>query len=228
MNSAAIVLKANSGDHEVAHSTSSPPVRHHTYTDPLMLRGCPLTFLRCLDTFVRHARKYSGQLQLVLEEIYIMSRGTRTDNLLLCQRITKHNAGWFYNEVFPEGESAFDSVYPQSGTLESLLPYPIAQTESTRLYSAVVHGLGRSLWDEWAMGRLEWLCLQAIVKVYYMVQQAPQHTLEQLATSVQCSVNDLNFDTCWSTHKIEHDDFATPSWSKRSSGLLSGRRSARW
>jgi hypothetical protein len=58
--------------------------------------------------------------------------------------------------------SLWEELPGSDGYLYSLLQTPIEITPRTRLYSALIHGLGESTWREWAMGRAEWLVLEII------------------------------------------------------------------
>ena len=170
-------------------------------------RGCPLTFLRYLDELLRASSAESMPFNAMVEEVIISKRVGEVDRAILSQHVRLNWAAWFYYRWFPQANGVVSTWEPADGTLLSFLPSAVEVSLSTRLYSAMVRGLGTSYWSEWAMGRMEWLCLQILVEVYAVLYEDDKALLQDTAALLGCQAGELNLDICWAPHKLSHDGF---------------------
>ena len=137
---------------------------HESALVPETFRGCPLTFHRCLLALARreyYIHHWMQDTPLVQEQVVFASMREEA-RLVFCQCIVEAWDSWFYTNVYPGCNTQWIAARNEEGALLSLLPLPVKTTQETKLYSAVVRGLGQPGWNEWPMARMEWLCFQLI------------------------------------------------------------------
>ena len=110
------------------------------------------------------------------------------------QKVVGHGqTPWFYCVFLDFVRYSFDETWQKSaGCLYSLCQQPVHKKCDFRLYSALVHGLGRASWCEWGMARMEWLALELIVRL-------------QMALVSFMGVEEHRLEVFWSPHKMIYD-----------------------
>ena len=127
------------------------------------LRGCPLTILRSLKQLLCLSGHSVRDLGSVLEELRFKKLGkNKNARVILGQRFLWGQVGLHAGEWLSDFISHFDRWYGYAGTLHNLLAWPVRKDQEFRLYSVLVHGLGRLGWSEWAMARVEWLAFEIL------------------------------------------------------------------
>ena len=214
LNAAHELLTMRRNDHAAA-AVPEAPSRPTQDSDargllPETFRGCPLTFHRCLKVLVKREyciRHWLQDTPIVQEQVVFASMKEEARRVF-CQCIYEAWDSWFNTDIYPGCNDQWMAARNEEGALLSLLPSPVKTHQETRLYSAVVRGLGQSSWDEWPMGRMEWLCFQVITEARRNLSDAA--TLSRIATEFR--VNEPpTLRICWTTHKIAHDEHSAES-----------------
>ena len=200
------------------HATTAvpePPPRPTRDSDarglvPETFRGCGLTFHRCLLVLVRREYYFRHWMHdtPILQSQVVFASSKEEARLVFCQCIVKAWDSWFYTNIYPSCNDQWIATRNEEGALLSLLPQPVKSHQETRLYSAVVRGLGQTSWDEWAMGRMEWLCFQVITATcrYLSDGDCPSRIATELRLGEAPTLR-----ICWTTHKIAHDEHSSTS-----------------
>ena len=141
-------------------ATTSQPSKEPVLTE---FRGCPLVFLRSLLRFMDVNLRRGEQSCKLLQEIMIERiDSTKKYSIVLCQQMLPTSETWFHDTLRVVADIEFEGRLGACGYLHSLLPCPVEVQPSSRLYSCVVHGLGRNRWCEPAMERVEWLAVEIL------------------------------------------------------------------
>ena len=146
---------------------SQPPTRLRrapVNTHPDCFRGCPLTFLRSINWFLRQ----SGTRSIVdiCEEGRVIVMSELKESTIVSQIVRRDEVTNFLDSFHSALEEFGTLRWRGHGNLISLLHSPVrtnATNDSTRIYSMLIHGLGNPSWNEWAMQRAEWLALEVII-----------------------------------------------------------------
>ena len=77
-----------------------------------------------------------------------------------CKQVVDDYANWFYGTFLPTVCACLDHPKSQTGYFQSILDVSVENAPCTRVYSVVVHFLGRKSWCELAMARLKWLAVE--------------------------------------------------------------------
>ena len=186
LNVAHDLLTMRRNDHAAAAVPEAPP-RPTRDSDarglvPETFRGCPLTFHRCLQVLVKreyYIRHWLQDTPIVQEQV-LFATMKEDARRVFCQCIYAAWDSWFNTDIYPGCNDQWMAARNQDGALLSLLPSPVKTHQETRLYSAVVRGLGQNSWDEWPMGRMEWMCFQVITEARRNLSDAA--TLSRIAT----------------------------------------------
>ena len=162
------VKHASSFLHQSAPSQtvpSQPPTRLRrapVNTHPNFFRGCPLTFLRSINWFLS-----PRSIVDICEEGPVTVISEHKESTIVSQIVRRDEVAHFLDSFHSAIEEFGTRKWRGHGNLISLLHSPVRTNASntTRIYSMLIHGLGNPSWNEWAMQRAEWLALEVIILV---------------------------------------------------------------
>ena len=213
LNAAHELLNMRRNDHAAA-AVPEAPSRPTQDSDargllPETFRGCPLTFHRCLKVLVKreYCIRWLQDTPIVQEQVVFASMKEEARRVF-CQCIYEAWDSWFNTDIYPGCNDQWMAARNEEGALLSLLPQPVKSQQETRLYSAVVRGLGSTAWDEWPMARMEWLCFQLITAARRCL--SGDDFLSRIAAELGLNAPPT-LRICWTTHKIAHDELSTAS-----------------
>ena len=173
--------------------------------DPLCFKGCALSFLRTLQRHLYDTGAPHQELDM-LQFVMLTRRADDDAKAVLAQRIQADARQWFYTEWNPFLHLQNLDFRFDAGSLQSLLPNPVATTSTTRLYSAIVHGLGRKSRNEPAMGRMESLCFELVWGLQLYLARPNLRCLNKACVMLaQPSASRLTLEIAWAPHKFEYD-----------------------
>jgi len=142
----------------------------------------------------------------VLEFVMLTRRADDDAKPVLAQRVRADARQWFYTQWNPFSHLQNLDFQFDAGSLQSLLPNPVATTTTTRLYSAIVHGLGRKSRNEPAMGRMEFLCFELVWSLQLYLARPNLRCLNKACVMLaQPSASRLTLEIAWAPHKFEYD-----------------------
>ena len=197
----------------------------------LELRQCPLTLLRYLGGLLALTGYPSSDLtQWLHDGLFVIRRFGAQKSRILAAQYTR-DQDWFQDTWIPRAVAALPA-YPSitggrghDGFLFSLLPSPVHAEGNTRLFSAIVHGLGRPRWKdcEAALGRMEFLSLEVAFRLRSSLLSNDKAATEWgcIEGDIQCNRRNCTLHVVWAPHKMVYD---TSSLAMRSSAHGSNSR----
>ncbi len=215
---------------EHAHPSHCQSGSQDQRKNPFEFRQCPLTLLRYLGGLLALTGYQSSDLsQWLHDDLFVIrSFGAQKTRVLAAQYTPDQD--WFQDTWLPRAVAALPA-YPSitggrdhDGFLFSLLPSPIYEEENTRLFSAIVHGLGRPRWKdcEAALGRMEFLALEVVFRLRSALLSNKAATeWRSIEDEIECDRERCTLSVVWAPHKLIYD---TSSSEMRSSAHGSNAR----
>ena len=173
-------------------------------SSPYDFRGCPSYFLRSIQQLNKILfQKKEPPMQELMQEVYVAKRKVS----ILAQKIREGRNSWFFHDLFPKAIAEFNDLKNTTGHVRNLLPKATSiPSPNTRLYSVLVDGLGQHnlRWCEyeWAMARVEWLCLELLV----ILQDLCYYHAQRLCEALQLAQG-LFLGIAWAPGKAQFDGF---------------------
>ena len=202
---------------ETGHeSVPQPMVTNKLLQQPRRLetqfRGCNLTFLRLFKKFLPMVGGSSKSLHDITCEVSLKTDPLSTDSKhILAQEYRQLPGSITLEELAGRVGTMWEEWRgSKEGYLYNLLQTPIESTPKTRLYSALINGLGESTWCEWAMGRAEWLVLEIISATLTRLDASRVHNeatplWTMLESSLGTTRAQVTLRIAWSAHKMTFD-----------------------
>jgi hypothetical protein len=189
-----------------AHISSQ---RRSIWQTDVEFRKCGLCFLRSLRFFLKLRCNDKWMVQERIQEVQVLRMDGANFKGLLAQRPS--DTTWFFGTFLDAVLVELDKWKDSSGYLENILPNRVKRG-TTRIYSVAVSVRGDKCGAVWIMARMEWLCLQILVRLRHMLEGDPGGAA-LVASSLGHTdpATPLKLHVAWGTHKMEFDGFQMKS-----------------
>ena len=180
-----------------------------TQFSPVQFRGCDLTFLRSIQRLYRCIYEKEPPMQTMLMEVQMIQKQKTSQSRILGQQPCAADKSWFFGDFLNDVMKEFQKWSQSTGAVRNVLYRNIQTTDdSSRLYSVWVDGLGEKQWNEWAMTRVEWLCLEITFNLLQICSAA--RAVEEIKEKMQVQDEPL-LTIAWAAHKVRFDGFQMSS-----------------